>query len=73
MFRGNTPATRLLTSFARQHGYSYARFLITNLLGTLDSQPLGLSELDMHSEADPDDEGLIRLEACSSSATTDID
>lgn len=51
-----------MTSFARSRGYSYLRFLISNLLSTLSQQPLDLSDMDMYSEADSDHEGLARLE-----------
>ena len=71
MFRANTPATRLLTAFARSHGYGYSRFLVTHLLSTLATQPLGLSEMDMYTEADPEDDGLVRLEVgCMPSASS---
>lgn len=52
----------MLTSFARSEGYSYLRFLTSNLLATLASKPLDLSELDMYTEGGDDDETLDRLE-----------
>lgn len=62
LFRGNSAATRLLTIFARTRGYSYLRFLISNLLSALAQQPLDLSDLDMFIESNEVDEGLMRLE-----------
>lgn len=55
-------ATRLLTSFARTRGYSYLRFLISNLLATLAQQPLDLSDMDLYTESSEVGEGLQRLE-----------
>ncbi|THH13571.1 hypothetical protein EW146_g6666 [Bondarzewia mesenterica] len=47
LFRGNSSCTRLLSAFAKIHGYSYLRSLIIPLIKTMASVPPGHSyELD---------------------------
>lgn len=41
LFRGNSTCTRLLSHFARTHGYNYLRSLITPLMKTMGSLPPG--------------------------------
>ena len=41
LFRGNSTCTRLLSHFARTHGYNYLRSLIIPLMKTMGSLPPG--------------------------------
>lgn len=41
LFRGNSTCTRLLSHFARIHGYNYLRSLIIPLMKTMGSLPPG--------------------------------
>ncbi|KDQ64130.1 hypothetical protein JAAARDRAFT_118551 [Jaapia argillacea MUCL 33604] len=55
LFRGNSTCCRLLSAFARQHGYNYLRSLITPLIKTMTSLPAGRGyELDPTKIGDQD-------------------
>jgi len=41
LFRGNSTCTRLLSAFAKIHGYNYLRSLIIPLVKTMESMPPG--------------------------------
>ena len=43
LFRGNSTCTRMLSAFAKIHGYTYLRSLIVPLVKTMESLPAGQS------------------------------
>jgi hypothetical protein len=55
LFRGNSSCTRLLSAFARIHGYTYLRSLLIPLIKTMTSLPPGRGyELDPSKAGDQD-------------------
>ena len=43
LFRGNSTCTRMLSAFARIHGYTYLRGIIGPLIKTMEEAPSGVS------------------------------
>lgn len=55
LFRGNSSCTRLLSAFARIHGYTYLRSLLIPLIKTMTTLPPGRGyELDPSKAGDQD-------------------